>query len=339
MRILTIPIGSRHCRPGLFATRVCLRFAPLFVPPTCRISISCRKTTAPIYFPRRSKHTTKRSRPTSLSVIPRPRATNWHHDGRRIGLKSLSPTCYSLINMTASSPSQDRSRPEILLRHLVAQLSRHALCDALLIFVPPILALTYIAAYLNRAAWIEQRTMILVIGVAVAVGVVAAILRYRPLIPSVRSAAQLVDQRAGAMDRFLTLATIETGPISAPFVERLREESAEFGERITLRRDFPYKIKRSAYWSVAASVIVTILIHLVTPLAVPAIQSRPMHQRLKELVDQMARKPALSRLANDLKSLETKLENPQLPRQEKQELIEEMESKIAEQQKKEVDKE
>jgi len=64
-----------------------------------------------------------------------------------------------------------------------------------------------------------------------------------------------------------------------------------------------------------------------------------MHQRLKELVDQMARKPALSRLANDLKSLETKLENPQLPRQEKQELIEEMESKIAEQQKKEVDKE
>jgi hypothetical protein len=240
--------------------------------------------------------------------------------------------------MQATSRFQDRELPENLVGRLLAQLSHHALWDSLLIYMPPALALIYVVNLLSHA-WISGLTSILIIAVAGGLGLFAVLLRYRPLIPSVSSAAQLADQRSGAQDHFLTLATIEPAHSSASFVARLRHETASFGERIELKRDFPYKLKRSAYWSVGVSLLAAILIHFLLPLAEPAIRPLPVHQRLRGLAEKIAQKPGLDRLAQDLQALAAKLEDPKIHQEEKQALAQEIEKKIEEQQKKEEQQE
>jgi hypothetical protein len=241
--------------------------------------------------------------------------------------------------MQVTSRFQDRDRPENLVSRLIAQLSQHALWDSVLIYIPPALALIYIITSLSYAAWLSELTAILIIAVAIGCGLLAVMLRYRALIPSVSSAARLVDQRAGAQDHFLTMATIEQGHCSASFMARLRHETASLGERVELKRDFPYKLKRSAFWSVGFSLFAVLLMHVLSPLVEPGTRSVPVYQRLRGLADQMAQKPGLNRLAQDLKALAATLEDPKMPREEKQTLAQEMEKKIVEQQKKEEEQE
>jgi hypothetical protein len=241
--------------------------------------------------------------------------------------------------MPPLSQPDNQPKPEILLRRVVAQLGRHALWDASLVFVPPLAALIYILAYLNRVAWVGSSTLILLAGVAAGLGALAVLLRYRPLIPSLSGAARLVDQRSEAMDRFLTLATIDAGRIAPPLVERLRAEASRFGEKVTLKKDFPYRPKRSAYWSLGGSLMAVILFHLWFPWAAPAIlPAAAPRQLLRELAEQMTRKPGLSELAQELKALAKKLEDPGISQQQKKELIQEIEKRIEQQQKKEEEK-
>lgn len=241
--------------------------------------------------------------------------------------------------MQVTSRFHDSERPENLVARLIAHLSHHALWDSLLICVPPILALIYIIAFLSRAAWVSQATSILIIAIATAFGVIAIVLRYRPSIPGISSAAQLVDQQSGAEDHFLTLATIEPSHQPASFLIRLRQETVNFVGRVELKRDFPYKLKRSAYWSVTISLIAATLIHFLLPLAEPIVRPLPVHQRLRELAEKMTQKPRLNGLAQDLKALAAKLEDQKSPPEEKQTLAQDIEKKIEEQQKKEQQQE
>src|SRR5919109_288420 len=190
--------------------------------------------------------------------------------------------------MQVISRLHNRERPENLVVHLIAQLSHHALWDSLLIFLPPVLALIYSVVVLSHAAWISDLAGVLVIAIALAFGVLGVLLRYRPLIPSVSSAAQLVDRRSGANDHFLTLATIEPTHASASLVARLIQETTGFMERIELKRDFPYKPKRSAFWSVGLSLMAGILVHFLVQVAEPGIQLLPVHQRLSGLAEKIA---------------------------------------------------
>jgi len=237
--------------------------------------------------------------------------------------------------MQVTSHPHDRERPENLVLRLVAHLSHHALWDSLLIFLPPALALTYIVLVLFHAARISDLTLVLVVGAALGFGVLGVVLRYRPLIPSVSSAARFVDQRSGANDHFLTLATIEPARCPASFVARLSQETAGFMARVELERDFPYKFKRSAGWSVGMSLIAGILIYFLVPLAESGMQKLPLHQRLSGLAEKMTQRPRLRSLAQELQTLAAKLEDPKIHQEEKQAQAQEMEKKVKEQQKKE----
>jgi hypothetical protein len=230
-------------------------------------------------------------------------------------------------------------RPESLIGRLISHLRQHALWDSLLIFVPPALALIYIVTILSQTSLMGQVTSSLIVVGTAGLGALAVVLRYRPLIPSISSAAQLVDQRSGAKDHFLTLATIEPAHYSAPFVARLRQEAAGFMERVEVRRDFPYHFKRSAYWSVGISLLAAVLIHLLLPLAEPGIRPLPVHQRLHGLAEKLAQKPRLDGLAQDLRALAAKLEDPKTQQEERQVLAQEIEKKIEEQRKKEEQQE
>lgn len=231
-----------------------------------------------------------------------------------------------------------RESPDRLVSQLVAQLRRQALWDALLCFCPPLLVLIYLAGYLFYGAWFGPLAALAVTLGSIAVGIFAVRLRYRPLVPSVAKASRLVDERSGAKDRFLTLATIEPARGPAGLIARLRQETAGFLDRVELKRDFPYKVKNSFYASLAGSVLVLFLFHLLLPMAHPTSSASAAHQRLRELAEKMAARPRLVEIARSLQTLAEKLEDRKTAREEKRALIDEAQKKVAEQQKREEQK-
>ena len=241
--------------------------------------------------------------------------------------------------MGTSSDVENRGSPEHRVGRLAAQLRNHALWDSLLIFSPPLLLSIYLLIYLYRAAWIASPAFLLLSVAIIVVALLAVVARYRPLIPSVRFAARLVDEKTGAQDRFLTLATIEAGLSSSSFLARLRGEAATLLARIDFRREFPYRIKRSFYWSLLASLVVAALFHLSMSFTPPSPRSAPPHEKVRELAEKMAQQPRLAALAYGLRTLATKLQQPKVSEQEKQILIRENLEQIEKQQKQEKEKE
>ena len=241
--------------------------------------------------------------------------------------------------MGTSTDPQNRESPEQRVGQLVAHLRNHALWDSLLIFSPPLLFAIYLAVYLYRGAWIAPITFLLLSGAMIGVGLLAVVVRTRPLLPSVRSVARLVDEKTKAKDRFLTLATIDVALWPAALVGRLRSEAATLLERIDFRREFPYRIKRSFYWSFLVSFIAAALFHLSMPLMGSTRRQAPAYEKLSEIAEKMVQRPPLSVLAHDLRTLAMKLEHPNVAEQEKQTLIHKTLEQVERQQKKEEEKE
>lgn len=238
--------------------------------------------------------------------------------------------------MEFSANAEGRDRPESIVGRLAARLRQHALWDSLLLFVPPLLAVIYAFFFLYRFAFVDAVTFVVAAAAAVALGVLAAMLRLRPHRPSLISTARLADEKAGAKDHFLTLSTIDLAQCAPSFAARLRAEAAGFRERIELKRDFPYRLKRSALASSLVSLLFAGLIYFVAPLATPLMRAViPVPEQLRNLAEKMAVQPRLKELAQDLKVLAAKLEDPQTHQQDKQAAIQEMEKKVEEQQKQE----
>ncbi|MGH7784423.1 MAG: hypothetical protein ACREO5_11360, partial [Candidatus Binatia bacterium] len=231
---------------------------------------------------------------------------------------------------------QRRESPEHLIGYVVQRVRNHVLWDSLLIVFPPFLAISYISLFLYRTAWLATFGLSLISLGALAAALLAAVLRYRPLVPSLPAAARLVDEKAEAMDRFVTLATLGPTPSSEPLVNRLHREATAFLGRIEIRRDFPYRIKQSFYWSVAGSILALLLFHLLMiHSTAPGVSPQ---KRLRELTEQMAQRPHLSELARRLRSLTIKLDDPAVSPQDKQALVQEMQQEVQEQQKEEQQK-
>ena len=241
--------------------------------------------------------------------------------------------------MGMSSNAQNRGSPEQRVGRLVAQLRNHALWDSLLIFSPPLLVSIYLLVSLYSASSIAALTFLFLGLASIVVVLLAVVARYRPLIPSMRFAARLVDERTGAQDRFLTLSTIEAELCPASFLARLRGEATALLERIDLPREFPYRIKRSFYWSLVASLIVAALFHLSMPITSSILRPTPPYEKVRELAEKMAQQPRLSALAYGLRTLARKLQQPKVSEQEKQILIRENLEQIEKQQKQEKEKE
>ena len=241
--------------------------------------------------------------------------------------------------MRTSTGAQSRELPEQRVGRLAARLRNQKLWDSLLIFLPPLLVATYLAVYLYNFAWIAPSTFYLLSGAMLGVSLLAVVVRIRRLTLSVPLAARLVDDKTAAKDRFLTLATIDIALWPGALVERLRSEAAAFLERIDLRQEFRYRIKRSFYWSFLFSLIAATLFHLSMPLMGSTRHQAPAYDTLNQLTEKMAQKPPLSELAHDLRTLATKLQDPKLAEREKQTLIHKALEQVEKQQKKEGEKE
>ena len=194
--------------------------------------------------------------------------------------------------MQAYVSKQERGSPENIVARVEQQLRDHVLWDSLLIYSPPLLAVLYLIADLYRAAWISPIPVLLLASGVIVIGLVAVILRFRPRVPSLPVVAGLVDDKAEAKDRFVTLTTVNSSQSSEIMLGRLRREAMGLLHRIEIRRDFPYRPKRSFYWSMTGSVVVIVLFHLLFNSTLTKSGVSPQ-QRIRELAEQMARTPAI----------------------------------------------
>ena len=226
---------------------------------------------------------------------------------------------------------QEYGSPEDLVHRLVRHLRNHVVWDSLLTFSPPVLALLYLLAVVYRGAWIPPLPLLLLALAVIVIGLLAVILRVRPRVLSMPAAARLVDDKAEAKDRFVTLATVELSPSSEAMLARLRREAMGMLSRVEIRRDFPYQLKRPFYWSTIGSLAVILLFHLLVNSSFTKSGVSPQ-QRIRDLAEQMTHRPPLAEIARGLQSLADKLDNLQVASEEKQSLINEMQEQIERQQ-------
>lgn len=236
--------------------------------------------------------------------------------------------------MQAYTGKQEQGSPENLVARIEQRLRDHVLWDSLLIYSPALLAVLYLIADLYRASWIPPIAVLLLASAVIVIGLVAVILRFRPRVPPLPVVARLVDDKAEAKDRFMTLTTVDSSHSSEMMLARLRREAMGLLHRIEIRRDFPYRPKRSFYWSMAASVVLIVLYHLLFDSTLTKSGVSPQ-QRIRDLAEQMAQRPPLAEIARALGSLAAKLDDSQVSREEKQTAIQEMQKQVEEQQKKE----
>lgn len=226
---------------------------------------------------------------------------------------------------------QEYGSPEDFVHRLVRHLRNHVVSDSLLTFSPPVLALLYLLAVVYREAWIPALPLLLLASGVIVIGLLAVILRIRPQVLSMPAAARLVDDKAEAKDRFITLATVELSPSSEAMLARLRREAMGMLSRVEIRRDFPYQLKRPFYWSTIGSLAVILLFHLLVNSSLTKSGVLPQ-QRIRDLAEQMTHRPPLAEIARGLKTLADKLDNLQVASEEKQSLIDEMQEQIERQQ-------
>jgi hypothetical protein len=236
--------------------------------------------------------------------------------------------------MQAYAGKQEEGSPENLVARVEQRLRDHVLWDSLFIYAPPLLAVLYLIAVLYRTASVPPIPVLLVASAVIVTGLVAVTLRFRPRLPSLPAVAGLVDDKAEAKDRFMTLTTVDPSQSSEMMMARLRREAMGLLHRIEIRRDFPYRLKRSFYWSMAASVVLIVLFHLLFDSTLIKSGVSPQ-QRIRGLAEQMAQRPPLAEIARGLEALAAKLDDSQASPEEKQAAIQEMQKQVEEQQKEE----
>lgn len=223
-------------------------------------------------------------------------------------------------------------QPEGLVDHLVRRLRRHDLWDSLSVFFPPLIAFFYLEIFFFTRDFIGVETLIF--SLAGGLGVALALLFRRGwTAPSKRFAARLIDERVGGKDRFVTLATIN--PLLCPFflLARLRDEAKALLYRIDLKKDFHYRVKRTSLSSLAGSLAVILLFHLLSQSTVVSGPYGPSAEELQVLAQQLSEVPRFSQLARALDELVVHIPIQDPPAAERlfliQELLREIEDRRA----------
>jgi len=226
--------------------------------------------------------------------------------------------------------NQDHGSPEDSVHRLVRHLRNQVVWDLLLTFSPPILTVIYLAV-LYPGSWMPALPLLVLVSAIIVIGVLAVVFRFRRRVPSIPAAARLMDDKAQAQDRFITLTTVPSSPASDPMLARLRWEAMGTLSRVELRRDFPYRLKQPFYWSAISSLALIILFHLLLNGTLTKSSVSPQ-QRIRQLAEQMSQRVPLAEIGRSLQSLADKLDDLKVASEEKQSLIEEIQKQIAQEQ-------
>lgn len=219
---------------------------------------------------------------------------------------------------------KDPGLPERVVDRLLNHLKRHALWDSLLIFFPPLVVFSYLNIFLYSSAWINQETLIFASGTVLGITLLLGILRHRSMAPSVRLAARLIDARVEGKDRFITLATMDPSFCPSFLLAHLRHEAAGLLHRIDLKKDFPYRVKRSFFTSFIGALAAILLFHLFLQLGPFFTPQAPSVKELALLAQRSSQVPRLSELARGLEALAVRMQEQTLSREEKRSLIQDV---------------
>ncbi|MGH7765836.1 MAG: hypothetical protein ACREQP_00135 [Candidatus Binatia bacterium] len=223
------------------------------------------------------------------------------------------------------------SEPEKIIGVVRHRLALHALWQAVLFFLPPLLAFYYMIFFLHRFEWLASDAVLVAGASLLVVASVSVVARFRSLAPSERVVARLIDDKAAGEDRFVTLATIE--PMASPpvLLSRLKREAAALLARIEFKRDFPFRVSRSFLNSCIASLIAIVLFHLSMELAPLLHPNSRDGDDLALVGEELARFPGLEKLAERVKAAATQIQDPAISDEEKRSAIEELRRQISQQ--------
>ena len=209
--------------------------------------------------------------------------------------------------------------PERLVVRLARRMARQGLYDSLLMVLPPLGASLYLLLFSgfasrNLGSITLAAAALLAAGLLVRMGVRHA----DP--PRVFIAARLLDERADGKERFMTLATLRSSTAPSFLLARLRQEAARLGARVDLGRDFPYRIKRSFFVSLIATLIIVLGFRLWPPMT-----SRGSLDpaRVRQAAEELSRIPHLAEWARTLQVLADRLQDKHLSADEKRQLVQE----------------
>jgi hypothetical protein len=231
----------------------------------------------------------------------------------------------------AGSLATPTAQPEKIIDGVRDRLATHALWQAVLFFLPPLIAFYYVIFFLHRFGWLDADEVMLAGAALLIVASLLAVGRSRSLAPSHRRVARLLDDRADGEDRFITLATIDPHVSSPALLSRLKLEAAFLHFRIEPKRDFPFRLRRSFLNSCIGSLIAILLFHALLELAPLLKFNRAESIDLALLGEQLAEFPGLNKLSENLKALAARLQDPALSNEEKRSLIEELRKQVNEQ--------
>jgi hypothetical protein len=197
------------------------------------------------------------------------------------------------------------------------RLALHALWRAGLVFLPPLLAVWYIVFFLYRFSWLGPDAVMLS-GAAVMVAAAAlTAARFRARAPSSLLAARLIDEKAAAEDRFVTLATLAPAAGPPEFFSQLHSEAAALARMVDVKKDFPFHIERSILYSIIAALATVLLFQLVLEFAPPGPSGAKLAARAAKLADDSR----FTDLAAPLSAAAAKLQGRSLGEGDKQALL------------------
>jgi hypothetical protein len=180
-----------------------------------------------------------------------------------------------------SAPAGPDQSIDLLRRRLTA----HALWRSGLVFLPPLLAVWYIVFFLYRFSW-----------------------------PTALTAARLIDEKAAAEDRFVTLATLAPAAGPPEFFLQLNSEAAALARTVDLEKEFPFHVERSVLNSIIATLAAVLLFQLVFEFAPP----RSSGEKLAAAAGKLADDSRFADLAATLSAAAAQLQGRSLSEHEKQ---------------------
>jgi len=196
--------------------------------------------------------------------------------------------------------------PEILVNDLCRRLQRHGLWDCLLKYSPPLLAFSYLVFSFFTSGWIAVEVM--VFSLAAGIGFILGLTCHSGwATASAASVARLIDERVDGRDRFVTLTTINPTLYPSYLVDRLRQETTGLLDRISLKRDFPYRFRRSFFASLIGSLVLAFLSHIFLQTSLNASPQAISIKELPALARGFTQSPQLAELGRSLNELESRI--------------------------------
>lgn len=212
--------------------------------------------------------------------------------------------------MTASAGPQES------IDRLRRRLALHALWRSALVFLPPLLAAWYIVLFLYRFHWLGPDAVMLSGATLLIAAAALTAARSRAHATTPLLAARLIDEKAAAEDRFVTLATLAPAGGPPEFFSQLNSEAAALARTIDFKKDFPFHIERAILNSIIAALAAVLLFQLVFEFAPP-----PSGAKLADAAAKLAGDPRFADVVAALSGAAAKLAGASLSEGEKQAML------------------